>query len=156
MAEGSDLTKAETEELNHELAVIRKAASGQLSFVDKEVLKVVGKVGLGGGAGVLLGRYAGARFYPRAEDTDQNNNAMMRHATEAAVGLGGAMAIRKVSPAAAVGFAAAAIADALANWAQPEVFSQLDDLFLEASDPRTAGEMWTESVPARRAAGGRY
>jgi len=156
MAE-SDLSTTEQAELNKELATIRKAASGELSFADRDVLMVMGKIGAGGAGGVLVGRYAGARFYPRAEDTDQNNNALMRAGTEAVVGLAGAMVLRKVSPAAAVGFGVAALADALANAVQPSVFEQLDDWFLEAGDPRTAADMYVDGVPAqRRAAGGRY
>lgn len=155
MAE-SDLSTTEQAELNKELATLRKAASGELSFLDRDVLMVVGKVAAGGAAGVLVGRYAGARFYPRNEDTDQNNNALMRHGTEAVVGLVGAMALRKVSPAAAVGFGVVAVGDALANAVAPSVFEQFDDWFLEAGDPRTqAGEMFVEGV-TRRAAGGRY
>lgn len=155
MAEGSELSKEETAELNEELATLRKFANGSLSPLDKDVLKVMGKVGIGGAGGVLVGRYAAERLYPRAEDTDQNNNKLMRHATEAAVGLGGAMVLRKVSPAMAIGFGVVAIGDAVANAAAPTAFEYLDDWFRnDGARTVAAGEMFTESVAPRRAAGG--
>lgn len=157
MAEGSDLTKAEQEELNSELAVLRKFAGGQLGVTDKDVLQVFGKVGAGGAGGVLVGRYVAERMYPRTDDTDQNNNKLMRHLTEAAVGVGGAMALRKVSPAMALGFAVVAVGDAMANAAAPTAFEYLDDWFRDDGQrTAAAGEMFVEDVPARRAAGGRY
>lgn len=156
MAEGSELSKEEAAELNEELATLRKFANGTLSPLDKDVLKVMGKVGVGGAGGVLIGRYAAERLYPRAEDTDQNNNKLLRHGTEAAVGLGGAMLLRKVSPAMAIGFGVVAIGDAVANAAAPTAFEYLDDWFRNDGVRTVAsGDVYTESVP-RRAAGGRY
>jgi len=157
MAEGSELAKEEREELNEELSTLRKFANGQLSITEKPVLAIMGKLGVGGAGGVIVGRYTAERLYPRSEDTDQNNNKLMRHGTEALVGLAGAYALRKVSPAVAIGFGVVAIGDAVANAAAPTAYEYLDDWFRsDGQHTAAAGEMFTESVAPRRAAGGRY
>lgn len=128
-------------------APIVQAVKGELKFTDGKVLVPVAKAAVSGALGVTLTRYWGNDWFPQYKRDDAGNptteedkdHKLKRGAFKIAAGIGGAMVLRKVSQAAALGWMGGCTADGVADIIEDKATEVLDDWFGDEEETADAG-----------------
>jgi hypothetical protein len=116
---------------------LAKAADGKISFFSKEAIKPLVVAGATGGIAVVTARYfLKDKFFPEGVTEESGLSAEQKTTRQYYIGgakvvIGGvgAMALKRVSTAAALGFAVALVCDGVADIATESLTTKLDDWF---------------------------
>lgn len=135
-------------------APIMQALRGELKFTDGKVLVPIAKGAAAGALGVTLTRYFGNDWFPQYEEdddgnpttTEDKNYKLKRGGFKIVAGVGGAMMLRKVSQAAAIGWLGGCTADGVADIIEDKATEYLDDWFGDEEE--------TTDAPAEEQASG--
>lgn len=128
-------------------APIVQAVKGELKFTDGKVLVPVAKAAASGALGVTLTRYWGNDWWPEYKLDDNGNPTterdkdfkLKRGAFKIAAGIGGAMVLRKVSQAAALGWLGGCTADGVADIIEDKATEMLDGWFGDDEEETSTG-----------------